>query len=92
MDPRYFCPLRMWSKCPVHYHYPVMTVTQVLSVAAMDECLTDPTATSCTDAYGGTTGLPTILAAKCDQSTCTTLQTGVTALSKLHLVCLCPHL
>ena len=66
----------------------------------MKECMTDPTASACTDTYGSrflapplnnpsfrvrvfgfifnfSSNLPTILAAKCDGTTCTTLTTDL---------------
>ena len=37
----------------------------------------DPTASGCTGTYSASTTLPALLAAKCDGTTCTTLQTSV---------------
>ena len=47
----------------------------------------DPTASGCTGTYSASTTLPALLAAKCDGSTCTTLQTSVTNLGRF-LLCL----
>ena len=46
---------------------------------------TDPTASGCTGTYSASTTLPAVLAAKCDDSTCTTLQTSVTNLGEFAL-------
>ena len=43
----------------------------------------DPTASGCTGTYSASSTLPSVLAAKCDEATCTTLQTSVTNLGKI---------
>ena len=43
----------------------------------------DPTASGCTGTYSASSTLPSVLAAKCDDATCTTLQTSVTNLGKI---------
>ena len=43
----------------------------------------DPTASGCTGTYSASSTLPSVLAAKCDDATCTSLQTSVTNLGKI---------
>ena len=47
-------------------------------------CLTDPTDATCTAAYGGTSSIPSKLANKCETTTCATLTTEVSSLSKVY--------
>ena len=44
----------------------------------------DPTASGCTGTYSASTTLPSVLAAKCDGSTCTSLQTSVTNMGEFN--------
>ena len=46
----------------------------------------DPTASGCTGTYSASSTLPSVLAAKCDEATCTTLQTSVTDLGKVFFL------
>jgi len=50
-------------------------------VDTLDACLSDPTSTDCTSVYSSASSLPSVLAAKCDQTTCTSLSNDLTAIS-----------
>merc|ERR1719282_2027715 len=48
------------------------------STTALQECMTDPTSTGCTNSYSGPSTLPSVVAGKCDGATCTTLEACMT--------------
>jgi len=52
---------------------PAITATAISDLTSVKECMSDPTATACTATYGSSSSLPTVLASKCDGTTCTTL-------------------